>query len=194
MTSGLVAAVVAALSRHPRDAEIQRDGALALGAWALASLSAGPPGFNAYAVPGADALNLFASAALSKLGPHSAGHPDAVAPTYHPPSRGAHRLGGGDVPAGRTALLPGVNAGHQGLTDVRAAMAARKRIAQQLMGASNGVSGGESSPVLALPQAGGHAVSQSLGAHVKHLGPKPASLSRGSTPRGSATSTYAAPT
>ena len=114
LTSGALGALVRAMAQQSRDAEVSRDGALAVGAWALASLAGGTPGSES----DADPLALFAAAALERLAE----------------TKDERRGGPGAVrmpPAVRTGAA--VQAPQERLGEARALLAARRRVASELL-------------------------------------------------------------
>ena len=116
LSSRLVSSLLAAMAASPRDAELQRDGALALGAFALCALADGPPGFQGHVTQGGDALSLFAAASLTRLGMGS------TATTV------------GDALRPRGKLVPhDLQAPADALTDVKTLLAARRRVAAALL-------------------------------------------------------------
>ena len=116
LSSRLVSSLLSAMAASPRDAELQRDGALALGAFALCALADGPPGFQGHVTQGGDALSLFAAASLTRLGIGS------TATTV------------GDALRPRGKLVPhDLQAPADALTDVKTLLAARRRVAAALL-------------------------------------------------------------
>ena len=129
LSSRLVASLLAAMAASPRDAELQRDGALALGAFALCALADGPPGFQGHTTQGGDALSLFAAASLTRLG--IGGIASSVGDALRPRSR----------------LVPhDIMAPADTLTDVKTLLAARRRVAAALL-----VNGDQQQPGAVVP-------------------------------------------
>jgi hypothetical protein len=116
LSSRLVSALLSAMAASPRDAELQRDGALALGAFALCTLADGPPGFQGHVTQGGDALSLFAAASLTRLG------------------IGSTATSVGDALRPRGKQVPhDLQAPADTLADVKTLLAARRRVAAALL-------------------------------------------------------------
>jgi hypothetical protein len=65
LNTGVLGGLIDAMAAAPRDAELQREGSLAVGAWALAAVSGRQPGGEQRRD---EPLALFAAAALARLG------------------------------------------------------------------------------------------------------------------------------
>jgi len=174
MATGLIPALVSVLGASPRDAQLQRDGALALGAWALCSLTEGPPGFGGHSVQGADALSLFAAASLARMAIPNA-------------SWSQQPVGGRTVAALHNHTGAGFTIPADRLAEVKAILAARKRIAAQLLLK-------DATPEVVTPPAA--PVDARTSTPVAQAAPRTSSASHvaraaGRTPRGSTASTAA---